>query len=103
MPEPTYRQATPADADAIAAVGAAVWDELGERSGLLGRITADGVRVRLDELATRLKLFVLDPLALLSLPLFLLPLFLLAGSLPGFLRVEVDAQREWRGGQTRDS
>jgi hypothetical protein len=34
MPE-SYRKATPADADAIAAVGAAVWDELGATSGLL--------------------------------------------------------------------
>jgi GNAT superfamily N-acetyltransferase len=60
MPETTYRQATPADADAIAAVGAAVWDELGERSGLLGRITADGVRVRLDELGARGAIFICE-------------------------------------------
>lgn len=53
MPDPTYRQATPADADRIATVGAAVWDELGEKSGLVGRITPDGVRVRLDELGAR--------------------------------------------------
>ena len=60
MPDTTYRQATPADADAIAAVAAAVWDELGERSGLLGRITADGVRVRLDELGARGAFFVCE-------------------------------------------
>lgn len=60
MPEPTYRQATPADAEAIAAVGAAVWDELGEKSGLLGRITADGVHVRLDELGARGAFFVCE-------------------------------------------
>ena len=34
MAEPTYRQATPDDAAAIAAVGAAVIEELGEGSGL---------------------------------------------------------------------
>jgi GNAT superfamily N-acetyltransferase len=60
MPETSYRQATPADAGAIAAVGAAVWDELGERSGLLGRITADGVRVRLDELGARGVIFICE-------------------------------------------
>ena len=53
MPEPTYRQATPDDADAIARVGAAVWDELGAASGLLGRITEDGVLSRMDELDDR--------------------------------------------------
>jgi GNAT superfamily N-acetyltransferase len=60
MPETTYRQATPADAEQIAAVGAAVWDELGERSGLLGRITGEGIRSRLDELATRGAFFVCE-------------------------------------------
>jgi GNAT superfamily N-acetyltransferase len=60
MPETSYRRATPADAGAIATVGAAVWDELGERSGLLGRITADGVRVRLDELGARGAIFICE-------------------------------------------
>src|SRR5260370_18567042 len=60
MPVPTCRERTPADAAAIAAVGAAVWDERGEGSGLLGSITADGVRVRLDELATRGAFFVCE-------------------------------------------
>jgi GNAT superfamily N-acetyltransferase len=53
VPDPTYRQATAADANKIAEIGAAVWDELGEHSGLVGRITADGVRVRMDELDKR--------------------------------------------------
>lgn len=53
MPEPVYRKATPADADAIAAVGAVLWDELGAASGLLGRTTAEGVRSRIDELGER--------------------------------------------------
>jgi GNAT superfamily N-acetyltransferase len=53
MPEPTYRQATAADAEAIAAVGAAVWDELGAASGLLGRATAEAIRGRMDELGDR--------------------------------------------------
>jgi ribosomal protein S18 acetylase RimI-like enzyme len=46
-PEPIYRQATSADAGAIAAVGAAVLDELGDRSGLPGTMTADAVSQRL--------------------------------------------------------
>ena len=43
MPEPTYRQATQKDADAIAAAGQQVWDELGESSGLPQRPTAEGI------------------------------------------------------------
>lgn len=53
MPDPTYRQATPADADAIAEVGAAIWDELGAASGLIGRATAEAIRGRMDELGAR--------------------------------------------------
>lgn len=53
MPEQTYRQATAADAAAIAAVGAAVWDELGAASGLLGRATHEAIRGRMDELGGR--------------------------------------------------
>ena len=60
MPDPTYRSATPADADAIAAVGAAVWDELGAGSGLPGRLTAEGVRARMTELGDRGGTFVCD-------------------------------------------
>ena len=47
MAEPTYRQATPDDAAAIAAVGASVLDELGEGSGLPGPMTADAVARRI--------------------------------------------------------
>ena len=47
MPEPTYRRATPDDAAAIAAVGAAVLDELGEGSGLPGPMTAGDVSQRI--------------------------------------------------------
>jgi ribosomal protein S18 acetylase RimI-like enzyme len=53
MPEPAYRQATPTDAEAIANVGAAVWDELGEQSGLIGRATAEAIRGRMEELGQR--------------------------------------------------
>ena len=45
--EPTYRQATPDDAAAIAAVGAAVIEELGEGSGLPGPMTASDVAQRI--------------------------------------------------------
>ena len=47
MPEPTYRQATPGDAAAIAAVGSAVLDELGEGSGLPGAMTGGDVAERI--------------------------------------------------------
>ena len=47
MPEPTYRQATADDAAGIAAVGAAVIDELGEGSGLPGAMTAGDVAERI--------------------------------------------------------
>jgi len=58
--EPTYRRATANDAEAIAAVGAALWDELGQRSGLPGRLTDDGVRGRLEEWGERGALFVCE-------------------------------------------
>ncbi len=45
--EPTYRQATQDDAAAIAAVGAAVLEELGEASGLPGPMTPETVAERL--------------------------------------------------------
>ena len=47
MPEPTYRQATADDAAGIAAVGAAVLDELGEGSGLPGAMTGGDVAERI--------------------------------------------------------
>lgn len=53
MAEPTYRKATADDAEAIARVGAAVWDELGAASGLIGRATTEAVRGRMDELGDR--------------------------------------------------
>ena len=53
MPEPTYRQATPADAEALAEVGAKIWDELGAESGLIGRATTEAIRGRMDELGAR--------------------------------------------------
>lgn len=43
MSEPTYRQAASADAAAVAAVGAAMIDELGDASGLPGPMTAETV------------------------------------------------------------
>ena len=43
MPEPEFRQATPADAKAIAAIGGQVWDELAEGSGFPQRPTLEGI------------------------------------------------------------
>lgn len=43
MTEPTFRQATRADAAAVAAIGAQVWDELGAPSGFTQRPTPDGI------------------------------------------------------------
>jgi ribosomal protein S18 acetylase RimI-like enzyme len=60
MPDPQYRQATNADAEAIAVVGAALWEELGARSGLPGPMTADGVRGRLAEWGDRGGIFVCE-------------------------------------------
>lgn len=60
MAEPTYRKATSADAEEIAKVGQFIWDELGAASGLLGRITEDGVLARMDELDDRGAFFLCD-------------------------------------------
>ena len=43
MSEPAFRQATEADAAAVAAIGAQVWDELGAQSGFTQRPAADGI------------------------------------------------------------
>lgn len=47
MPEPTYRQATQDDAEAIASVGALVLGELGEASGLPAAMTPEAVAARI--------------------------------------------------------
>lgn len=47
MPEPIYRQASQGDAETIAAVAAAMAEELGEASGLPGPMTAEAVSERL--------------------------------------------------------
>ncbi len=60
MPEPEYRRATDSDAAAIAAVGAAVWDELGANSGLPQRPTRDGVAQLLASYGDRGAMFVCD-------------------------------------------
>jgi ribosomal protein S18 acetylase RimI-like enzyme len=60
MPDPTLRQATPEDADAIARVGTAVWEELAQLSGLTGPLTADGVRARMAEFGQRGAFFVCE-------------------------------------------
>ena len=60
MPEPTYRQADSNDADAIARVGTAVWEELAQLSGLAGPLTADGVRARMAEFGRRGAFFVCE-------------------------------------------
>lgn len=60
MPEPEYRKATENDAAAIAAVGAAVWDELGANSGLPQRPTRDGVAELLASYGDRGAMFVHD-------------------------------------------
>ncbi len=53
MPEPAYRQATKDDAAAIAAVGAALLEELGEASGLPGPMTPETVSERIAGYAGR--------------------------------------------------
>ena len=58
MAEPTFRQATPDDAAAIAAVGAAVLAELGEGSGLPGPMTAAAVGERIAGYGGRGAMFV---------------------------------------------
>jgi GNAT superfamily N-acetyltransferase len=60
MAEPTYREATIDDADAVARVGQRVWDELAEKSGLPGRLTSEGVRERLESYGGRGAMFVCD-------------------------------------------
>ena len=58
MADPTYRQATKDDAVGIAAVGTAVWEELGAGSGLPGAPTSEGVVARMKELGERGATFV---------------------------------------------
>jgi ribosomal protein S18 acetylase RimI-like enzyme len=41
--EPTYRQATANDAEAVLAIGHQLWDEMGERSGFTQRPTSEGI------------------------------------------------------------
>ena len=60
MPGPTYHPATTDDAAGIAAVGAAVWEELGPASGLPGPTTAEGVLARMKELGDRGGTFVCE-------------------------------------------
>jgi putative acetyltransferase len=60
MADVEYRQATEKDAGAIAAVGAAVWDELGANSGLPQRPTKDGVASLLSSYGERGAMFVCD-------------------------------------------
>jgi ribosomal protein S18 acetylase RimI-like enzyme len=60
VPDPTFRQATPADGDAVARVGTAVWEELAQLSGLTGPLTADGVRARLSEWGHRGAMFLCE-------------------------------------------
>ena len=60
MAEVEYRQATEEDAPAIATVGAAVWDELGDNSGLPQRPTRDGVAGLLSSYGERGAMFVCD-------------------------------------------
>ena len=58
MPDPTYRQATPAAAAAIAAVGSAVLEELGEGSGLPGPMTVEAIAERIAGYGDRGAMFV---------------------------------------------
>lgn len=60
MSEAAFRQATKDDAVAIAAVGAAVLDELGEASGLPGPMTPDDVSDRLAAYGDRGAMFVCE-------------------------------------------
>ncbi len=41
--EPTFRQATTNDIEAVLAIGHQLWDEMGERSGFTQRPTAEGI------------------------------------------------------------
>ena len=46
--EPTFRQATSGDLEAVLAIGRQVWEEMGERSGFTQRPTAEGIRPILE-------------------------------------------------------
>ncbi len=43
MSEPVYRLATKSDSAAVAGIGAQIWDELGDGSGLPQRPTNEGI------------------------------------------------------------
>jgi GNAT superfamily N-acetyltransferase len=58
MPEPTYRKATQDDAEAIAAVAAAVTEELDEASGLPDEMTAGAVTMRIASYGRDAAIFV---------------------------------------------
>jgi GNAT superfamily N-acetyltransferase len=58
MPEPTYRKATEDDAEAIAAVAAAVTEELGEASGLPDAMTPGAVTMRIAGFGRKAAMFV---------------------------------------------
>ena len=61
MPEPTYRQASPDDAEAIAAVSAHVWREEGESSGIREPLaTAEGVVARMAGYDDRGAIFICE-------------------------------------------
>ena len=58
MPEPTYRKATEDDAEAIAAVAAAVAQELGDASGLPDQITPGALTLRIGGYGNDAAIFV---------------------------------------------
>ena len=60
MPELTYRQATKDDAEAIAAVGAALLEELGEASGLPSPMTAGAISERIAGYGDKGAMFVCE-------------------------------------------
>ncbi len=60
MPQPVYRQATKESAAAIAAVGAALLEELGEASGLPAPMTPEAVSERIAGYAGRGAMFVCE-------------------------------------------
>ncbi len=78
MPEPTYRQAKRDDAAAIAAVGQAIWDELGEASGLPGPMTGQAVAERIAGYGDKGAMFVCER----------------EGGVCGFAALEADPQEE---------
>lgn len=57
MSEPTFRQASGADAPAVAAVAEAVWEELAQASGLPGPLTAEAVAERIASYGGRGAMF----------------------------------------------